>query len=194
MKNTILIIPAIVGYLMLANCVLHTGATTPSERQAIVAMEVDDLPAYDSLAEAGVAAIARDYKCSHVYECGGVIAQRPDGKFVVGPVRSDAAGDSVSLHYIVPSGWKLVADQHTHPCLPDSHHVNYFSPADVSNNLSGAIPGFMGDLCTGKVHFYDPATMSPNDEKTEDGFHLTQGKIVGQITVDGKSQEPDVGL
>jgi hypothetical protein len=154
----------------------------------------DSLPAYSTLEEAGTRAIARAYQCSHVYECGGVIAQRPDGKYVVGPVRSDYSGDSVEIAYGVPMGYKLAADYHIHPCLPQSHHVAYFSPADTSNNIARHLIGFMGDLCTGKVHEFDPLTMKPDTDTLEDGLYLTQGKIVGQISVDGTKQEPNTGL
>src|SRR5580658_3157082 len=61
-------------------------------------------PSYDTLEEAAVHGAQRLYECSHVYECGGSIAQRPDGKFVVGPVRTDYSGDSVAISHGVPMG------------------------------------------------------------------------------------------
>ena len=155
-----------------------------------------DLPTYDTLEEAGVHAIERDYKCSHAYECGGVIAQRPDGKYVVGPVHSEMQGDSVQIPTGVPKGWKLAADHHIHPCLAVSHEVAYFSPQDIEGSLAQNIPSFMGDMCTGKVHEFDPAKDSPNNEEpvTSPGIHITQGRIIGQIAVDGISMEPNTGL
>ena len=155
---------------------------------------VDLLPSYATLEEAALNAIKRDYQCSQAYECGGVIAQRPDGRFVVGPVSSNYRGDEVQSNLGVPIGWKLVAHHHTHPCLPDSHHTNYFSPEDTSGVISQHLLEFMGDLCTGQVHEFDYKTMKPDEEKTEDGYYLTQGRIIGTVPVSGKSMEPDTGL
>ncbi len=154
------------------------------------------LPAYDTLEEAGVHAIERAYRCSHVYECGGPIAQRPDGKYVVGPVHSSYAGDSLDMHHGVPLGWKLAADYHTHPCLPQHHDVPYFSPQDLEGYLSEHLPGFMGDLCTGNVHLFVPGKDAPDNEQPpkDPDVHLTQGRIVGQLKVDGVDQEPNTGI
>lgn len=156
---------------------------------------VDTLPAYNTLEEAGVHAIERAYKCSHAYECAGALAQRPDGKFVVGPVRSDYSGDSVRIQHRVPIGWKLVGDYHTHPCNADSHANPFFSGEDMASVTELRITGFMGDLCTGKVHEFTPGKDVPNDEQPdkEDPVWLTQGRVIGQIKVDGKSMEPDEG-
>lgn len=156
---------------------------------------LDNLPAYDTLEEAAVHAEERAYKCSHVYECGGVIAVRPDGKYVVGPVKTSYSGDSLGSGHSVPSKWKLAGDYHTHPCLPDSHLPGYFSSQDTMSNTFLRIPGFVADLCTGKIHEFDPATTRSDAEFGEaaDGY-LTSGKIIGQIAVEGKSLEADTGL
>ncbi|HTS55226.1 MAG TPA: hypothetical protein VMH26_18305 [Burkholderiales bacterium] len=154
----------------------------------------DSLPAYDTLEEAAMQAALRLYRCSHAYECGAPIGRRPDGKFVVGPASSNYAGDNTGIGHSVPEGWTLAADIHTHPCLPDSHAPNYFSPEDYSDNLSRKIPGFMVNLCDGKIHEYIPG-VTPIDELVESvGIYTTQGKIIGTIPVDGKSQEPDTGF
>jgi Domain of unknown function (DUF4329) len=156
---------------------------------------VDGPRGYDTLEEAGVHASARAYQCSHAYECGGVIAQRPDGKYVVGPIQSTYSGDSLETSSSVPAGWKLVANYHSHPCNNESHFTTFFSPIDISNNLSHRITGFMVDLCSGDVHEFDPSKDSPNDtEMPDEGRFATKGRIVGHITVDGKSQEPDLGM
>lgn len=155
---------------------------------------LESLPSYATLEEAGVHAIEKAYACSHYYECGGPIAQKPDGRYVVGPVRSDASGDSVGMSHTVPAGWKLVADYHTHPCLADTHYVDFFSPQDLSNSFSSKIIGFMGSLCDGNVHEFDPSRDSPNDVKVDDDIYLTHGRIIGKISVDGKSVQPVTGL
>jgi len=154
-----------------------------------------ELPAYDTLEEAGVRASLRASQCSFVYECGGAIAQRPDGKFVVGPVMSSYSGDSVEVPHGVPDGWKLVADFHTHPCLSSSHTPSYFSGPDVANSVRYHIVGFVVDLCTGLVHEFDPSKLSGEGAKAAlSGGYSTLGKIVGHITVNGLDLEPVMGL
>lgn len=166
----------------------------PSIVQQVV--PADKLPGYPTLEEAGVHAIERAYKCSHVYECGGMIAQRQSDKlYVVGPVSSSMAGDHTHINNNVPIGYKPIADYHTHPCLPDSHVVPYFSDSDLAGNLFEHTIGIMGDLCTGKVHLFDPATMKPDQEKPEGtDVYVTQGRIIGQIQVEGVSVEPKQGM
>lgn len=156
----------------------------------------DSLPAYPTLEEAGVYAAKRLYQCSHVYECGGVIAKRPDGKFEVGPVSSSYDGDHVGIDHSVPPGYKMVADYHSHPCLPDSHAVEFFSPQDIAGDTALRIVGFMLDECTGAVHEFTPGRDAPNDVQVDEMelIFLTRGRVVGHIVVDGKNQEPKTGL
>lgn len=182
----------------LSTAVFMVLPPTPTQsKQAVIVpakhLASDDLPAYDTLEEAAVHAEARAYVCSHYYECGGTIAQRPDGRYVVGPVSSDYHGDDMMIHHGVPAGWKLVADFHTHPCLPDSHLPGYFSPQDTMENIAKRITGFVLDQCTGKVHEFDPLTMKPDAEQVE-GYYLTAGRVIGQIPVVGTSIEPSMGL
>ena len=169
---------------------LAPGVTKPATNR------IDALPGYDTLEEAGVQGIARAYRCSHVYECGGPIALRlSDGKFVVGPVESSHAGDHVYIDYDLPDGLKLVADYHTHPCNPVGYIPEVFSPADIAGDTSQRITGFMGDLCTGKVHEFTPGKDTPNDTYVpRAGIYSTQGRIIGSIAVDGKIQEPNTGM
>lgn len=178
-----------------------SGAATKEDAPvgAPVAVQVtsdplDDLPRYDTIEEAGVHAIMRAYQCSHYYECGGLIARDTKGKYVVGPVRSNDAGDMVNTGSTVPEDFTLVGDYHIHPCLKDSHYVNYFSPQDVSAYLTAQVIGFMGDMCTGEVHEFDPAKDKMADTKIAENLYLTKGRIIGHILVDGKSVEPDTGL
>lgn len=156
--------------------------------------KLDKLPMYDTLEEAGVAGALRAYQCSHYYECGAPIAQRPDGKFVVGPMLSSRAGDHTEMSHAVPKGWKLVADIHDHPCLADTHYTDFFSSQDLTGGYESKIVVFMGDQCTGKVHEFDYTKDSPNDTKVEEDTYLTHGRIIGSFPVDGKSAEPKVGL
>lgn len=185
------------GFLTAHSLAAHESAAPPPGIAALfgaLSPNEANRPAYNTIEEAAVHAIERAYKCSHYYECGGSIAQRPDGKFVFGPVRSDHSGDSTGIRHGVPDGYKLVGDYHTHPCNADTHYIAYFSDADMSQNTMFKITGFMGDLCTGKVHAFTPGRDSPNNEQPDPDkpfIWLTQGRIVGQIKVDGKSVEPD---
>jgi hypothetical protein len=177
--------------------VSYIAAEPPAPTPADVAqLAVLMLPAYDTIEEAGVHGAQRAYQCSQAYECGGPIAQRPDGKYVVGPIHSDYDGASVTINHGVPRGWKLVGDYHSHPCNAESHEVAYFSPSDLGGNTFMHIIGFMVDLCTGQVHEFDPSRDQPDNEEpaTSPGIHITQGRIIGHIVVSGISQEPNTGL
>lgn len=159
-------------------------------------VDVDKLPGYDDLVDAGVHAIAAAYKCSHVYECGGIIGKRlSDGKYIVGRVYSDRQGDSLMVHHNSRPGVTLVADFHTHPCLAATHDVEFFSPDDMAEAEGHHVISFMGSLCDGAVHMYDYRTMRANEEPSDDpGTWLTRGLVVGHIAVDGKSVEPNEGF
>jgi hypothetical protein len=190
----------LLGILMvfgLARCTAPAAAArqtaAPTEEQRIQAVLMA-LPSYATIEEAGLQAILRAYKCSPYYECTGAIAQRPDGRFVVGSVHSDYSGDKVEGAHGVPKGWKLVGDFHTHPCLPDSHYPGVFSPEDIDSIMAHGVIGFLGDLCTGKVHMFDPHTMAPQTHLFEDGSWSTEGKVIGVIPVSGLSVEPKQGM
>jgi hypothetical protein len=154
------------------------------------------LPRYDSLHEAAVAAAVKLYECSHYYECSTVIAKDKAGKFLIRPfLLSNDAGDNTEMSHGVPAGFELAADEHSHPCLPDSHEVSFFSPQDIMENTSTKTIGYMLDQCTGEVHEFIPGVTSPNETEMpgNPGVFSTHGKIVGKIPVDGKSVEPHTG-
>jgi hypothetical protein len=50
----------------------------------------------------------------------------------------------------------------------------------IGNMISKDV-GFMGDLCTGKIHMFDPEVDKPNTVQVEPGVWLTEGRIVGQL-------------
>ena len=142
--------------------------------------------AYATLQEAGMYGVERAYLCSHNYECGGVIALRPDGKYVVSATRTDYDGVSVDVvangKSPFPTSWKVVADFHTHPCLR-GYWTGYFSNTDADGNMLECMEGYLLDQCTGLVHHFDPATMKP--EHNLDEGHATAGVIVGRVRVTG---------
>jgi hypothetical protein len=197
MKMLLLFAAVMLGMLVLLNPPSPVAnAPLPPELGLPMQPSGEGLTGYDTLEEAGVRGIERAYRCSHAYECSGSIALRPsDGKYVVGPVRSDYAGDSVQVNHSVPPGWKLVGDFHTHPCNDSSHDVGYFSPQDMAEVTATGVTGFMGDLCTGEVHEFTPGRDKPNDVYLEDQeIYLSKGRVIGHIAVDGKSMEPDTGI
>jgi len=170
------------------------------QAQIAVATKVqvaDELPAYDTLEEAAVYGAKRLYLCSHVYECGALIAQRiDDHKYVIGPVASSYAGDHVNFSRNAPPTVKIVATIHSHPCLPESHEVPYFSPEDTADDISHGQPGFLLNQCTGEVSVFDPHG-KPTFERLpdyDDDVYLSKGVIIGKIPVDGKSVEPVTGF
>jgi hypothetical protein len=149
----------------------------------IVPLQASHLPTFNTLVEAGVHGIARAYQCSRNYECGGVIAKNLAGKFVMLPVTSDFASDHVSLDDDnLPDGYVLAATYHTHPCIA-RYITQVFSPSDLMNAILGEAVAFMGDLCTGKVHEFDPNVDKPNTTLVAPNLWLTEGRIVGQITL-----------
>ncbi len=143
------------------------------------------LPAeYDTFTEAAVNGIAESYARSQWYEYGGIILQTSEHKFRISKPLTDTSGDSVSIEH--KTDWpdmKVVADFHTHPCNPYSHYPGLFSPTDLASNTFLHWPGIMGDLCTGKVHEFDPGIMRDDDVFIRDGVYATAGRIVGQISI-----------
>ncbi len=124
---------------------------------------------YDTLEQAAVAAIQHAYDKSQFYEYGGVILQTTNGKYRVGVPDTDYAGDAVGIGMprVDYAGYFVVADYHTHPCMPYSHWTRYVSDSDVGSNTENAITGFMGDLCSGVVRRFVPA-VTPEDKCWED--------------------------
>ena len=134
---------------------------------------------FATLHEAVMYNAARLERCSIYYECAGVIAIDPHGKFVTSAVHSDYAGDHVSMSHTIPEGWVLAADMHSHPCVP--HHApNMFSPQDMIDSIISRTVSYMVDLCTGAVHEFVPGVTKP-DQTEVDGIWMTEGKIVGYV-------------
>ena len=172
-------------------------AAIPSAHGQVVRLSagatLDDLPTYDTLNEAAVYGAKRLYLCSHVYECGGVIAQRPDGKFVVGPLVSSYAGDHVNFGRGAPIGYKVLATIHSHPCLADSHEPDFFSPQDMIDVITHKEAGYMLNQCTGEVHLLTPENIHLQ-QPSEGDIYIPKGEIIGKIPVSGASVEPNVGF
>lgn len=139
---------------------------------------------YDTMDEAAVAALRLSYGITPAYEVGGIIAKLPDGKFAIGKPNTDLSGDSISSIDLDPLNYPgvIVAWFHTHPCMPNTHLPTLFSPPDLATSRTYRYPGYMANLCTGKVAKYDPAVDQLTAEEVHEGW---QGPIVGSFAVDG---------
>jgi hypothetical protein len=137
---------------------------------------------FDTLHGAAMYAALRLEGCSHYYECSGYIAVDPKGKFTVSPVRTDYSSDSVSIEDgDAPSDWKVVADFHSHPCVPH-HYTGLFSGEDMIGALMTRHTAYMVDLCTGEVHEFIPGTSKVDVEPIHDGEeYLSPGNIIGHV-------------
>lgn len=197
------LVVAAFGVTLLLVSRLVLGATPHADRAIQIPIVMSEappeptkdvpLPRYDELHDAAAAAAQMLYACSHYYECGNIIAQDPNGKYVVGRVLASMDhGDEVQIPHGVPAGWKFIAEAHSHPCLKDSHEVPFFSPQDLMGYVSGRFTGYMLDQCTGDVHEFVPGRDSPNELEMpgNPGTFSTHGVIVAHIPVDGKSVEP----
>jgi hypothetical protein len=113
---------------------------------------------YGSLDEAGVAAVQASYDYSNFYEYGGTILEDREHRFHVSIPDTDFSGDHVFIDFDNDWGdqYKTVADYHTHPCLPFSHAPGVFSSNDADSNDHRGLPGYLGDLCSGRVLRYLP--------------------------------------
>jgi hypothetical protein len=151
-----------------------------------------ELTRFGTLHEAVMYDAVRLERCSHYYECAGVIAIDPSGKFVASAVHSDYAGDHVSMNHDVPPGWVLAADIHSHPCVP--HHVpSMFSPQDMIGSIITRTTSFMVDFCTGDVHEFIPGVTRP-DLMPVDNIWLTPGIIVGHVPAFALEPTADEGI
>lgn len=135
---------------------------------------------FATLHDAVMYAADRLERCSHFYECYGVIARDPLGKFVVSGVHTDYASDHVGGNHEVPTGWTFAADIHSHPCILH-HATGLFSPQDMMGSVLTRAPhSYMVDMCTGDVHEFTPGE-TKMDEVAVDNIWLSPGKIVGHV-------------
>lgn len=140
----------------------------------------DELKRFETLHEAAIYASIRLEACSHYYECSGVITQGPDGKYVNSPVRTDYASDSVRIYRRAPTGYRIVADIHSHPCIPNTHG-GVFSDSDIITSITSRTVGYMVDLCTGDVHEFLPGRTRVDEVEVGADQFLTGGKTIGHV-------------
>jgi hypothetical protein len=143
---------------------------------------------FDTIQEAGVYALQNAYNQSNAYEYGGIILETSEHKFLISAPTTKYSGDSTEIDHTNThfKTW-IVADYHTHPCLPYTHITSLFSEPDLASNMYLNIIGFIGDLCTGKVHEFDPSKDKPDDVTvTWPSGHvesLTDGHIIGLFSM-----------
>ena len=144
---------------------------------------------FSSMEDAAKAALIVDARCSqNKWECGGVIYQDDVSQlYSFSAPTSDHAPFGVTVLELwtirPPFGKTLVADRHIHICDPRNHRfAQYFSPADGYVNEGFHIYGYMADLCTRRIHRFDPLE-SPRDVEV---VHFTSGRElelpIGHIT------------
>jgi hypothetical protein len=103
----------------------------------------------------------------------------PEGKFALGPVRTDYVSDHVGINRRIPEGWTVAADMHSHPCVPNGR-TDVFSESDLITGITTRTVGYMVDLCTGDVHEFVPGERVDEIE-IDTGLFLTGGKIIGHV-------------
>lgn len=144
---------------------------------------------YATEQEAAIAALEQSYQWSNQYEYGGVVLKAIDGTFVISRPITDFRGDSVYIVREVGEGYTVVADFHTHPCLPYSHYPNVFSDNDVRINDNYEVRGYMADLCSGVIRVYDPKVDLHNrcwfneDDPAEPPDCGSYGREVGRFPI-----------
>lgn len=114
---------------------------------------------YDTVDQAAIAALTMSAGKSELYEYGGLILRTANGRFRFTEPRTMYRGDSVyvgSTTDVDYPGYYVVADYHTHPCLPYTHFAGVFSDADVEGNRRTNTIGYLATLCYGRVLRYVP--------------------------------------
>jgi len=133
----------------------------------------------------GALTVALD--CPRQYECGGVIYEDSEHRYhVSAPLTSHKHFGLEIPQYTEgapESGWRIVADYHTHICSPHNRlFANFFSPADAIVNTAFHTVGYMLSLCDGHVRRYDPS----QDDRDDEVVHFTSGREIyltcGHIT------------
>lgn len=149
---------------------------------------------YDTELQAATAALQLSYDRSNAYEYGGIILRTTNGKYRFSSPETDYRGDGINIDYTNDfAGYTVVADYHTHPCLPYSHWPNVFSNGDVNSNSKQGLTAYMGDLCSGVVRQFTPGIdkldicWKPSAIEAAMGINVcgSRGREVGKITLYG---------
>jgi hypothetical protein len=163
---------------------------------ALLALAAHRAPASTPLQDKGVAALkaAHDEPDGSRYEHGGMIVANSGSLRFIEPHPENDQPDRVNSYdkKMLLADDRMVATYHTHPCMRDYYH-QYFSTPDVIVAIFTAVPMFMLDECTGKVHEFFSAidTIHGTGDDVEvcgkncvrKLVHLPTGRIVGSIGV-----------
>ena len=152
---------------------------------------------FESFNNAAVFAIAQSYELTHTYESAGVIVVGPDMQFQITQPKTENSGDSVGVPSFARPGYVVVADYHTHPCLPYTHFVRWFSEEDIEvvegDVTDPTVIAIMGDMCTGIVNEWaqgvDPVGNHLEHNYDNSPVLLTTGHVIGHIEI---TKEPKV--
>jgi hypothetical protein len=147
---------------------------------------------FETFNAAATYAIAKAYETSDVYETSGVVVMSLEHKYQVTEPVTDNSGDSVRIPAFHRPGYEIVADYHTHPCLPYTHFVKWFSPEDIEET-QGKVTAIMGNLCTGEVNSWtfkvDPVGNYIGHDFDGEPVGLTTGHVIGHVII---NREPKV--
>jgi hypothetical protein len=154
----------------------------------------DEVKYFKTEVEAALYVVDKIYERSHYYEYGGVIVKGPKG-FMISLPTTQHHGMDVSFDEDPKSfDFPIVATYHVHPCLKNAF-PSVFSPQDLAGSRVTKTPGYVLDECTGSLHYWAPGDgyldadamlkLGVNPIALIQGVHLSPGKIVGAIKVDG---------
>jgi len=134
---------------------------------------------FGDMDSAANAALTVALDCPRQYECGGVIYEDSGHRYhVSAPLTSHKHFGLVIPQYtegVPESGWRIVADYHTHICSQHNRlFANFFSPADAIVNGAFHTVGYMLSLCDGNVRRYDPS----QDDRDDEVVHFTSGREI----------------
>lgn len=126
----------------------------PANASRALAVIVDS-PAYESVEEAAIAALALALPLSEKYEFGGVIFEIAGRYYYTHPVTS-RRHDECTYDAEAPEGARLAALYHTHT---PHDMAGYFSSADVAMAVRHGVKSYVGLFSKGEIRVFDPTTM-----------------------------------
>lgn len=140
-------------------------------------------PGYESLEEAAAHAVEAAYELTgNDAESASVLYQNNSNhKYYYAVPNTNGHVDFVIAYRNVPvEGYTIVGDVHTHPCVSDGYS-QYFSDTDLQGITRVGNVGFIGDMCNGNIHEFDPKKDKVN--VVVEGISISEGRIVGHFTV-----------
>ncbi|HEY8508571.1 MAG TPA: DUF4329 domain-containing protein [Steroidobacteraceae bacterium] len=114
-----------------------------------------DSPAYESVEEAVIAALAIALPLSRKHEFGGVIFEIAGRYYYTHPVTSHRHDECI-YDAEAPAGARLAALYHTHT---PHDMAGYFSAADVATAVRHGVKSYVGLFSKREIRVFDPATM-----------------------------------